>query len=133
MNGILIVIGLVCVLWAAQQARMTLVYMGVLYSPVVGPIGFAPSLVHAALRDAVKYFAFGVIFLYARSLALITYLVAVLLVLGATDLILALLNIGVYGSLQLTPSAYRRRAALELFSVAGYALIFAMVTYLYGW
>lgn len=98
-----IIAGIGCVLWALQQFRMTLIYMGVLHSPVIGQLaGPQPALIRTALLDALKYAGFALVFFVVSWPAFVTYLLVVMFVKSLLDFFLAVFHIGRFGSVQLT-------------------------------
>jgi len=138
MNGQLItwlsiMAGIVCTLLALQQFRMTLIYMTILHSPVIGQLaGPQPTLIHTALLDALKYAGFAVVFFVVRWPIFVTYLLAILFVKSVLNFFLAVFHVGRFGSIQLTAKGRAYTAALELVPCTFYLIAVAISGYLLG-
>ena len=129
-----IIAGIVCALLALQQFRMTLIYMTILHSPVIGQFaGPQPALIHTALLDALKFAGFAAVFFVVQWPIFVTYLLAVLLVKSVLDFFLAVFHVGRFGSSQLTTKGRAYTAALELVPCAFYLVAVAISGYFLGW
>jgi hypothetical protein len=129
-----IVAGLVCALLALQQFRMTLIYMNILRSRVIGQFaGPQPALIHTALLDALKYASFTIVFFGVQWPIFVTYLLAVLLVKSGLDFFLAVFHVGCFGVVQLTAKGQAYTAALELVPCAFYLVAAAISGWFLGW
>ena len=128
-----IIVGVGCALWALQQLRMTMVYLGVLHSPVIGIAGLQPALVHVAFRDVLKYSGFAVVLFVVRWPVVVTYLLAVPLGISVLEFLLAIFGIGRFGSIQLAPRGRAYTAALELVPCTFWLVGVALSRYFIGW
>ena len=133
-----IIAGIVCALWALQQFRMTLIYMGILSSSIVGQLASPqPALMRIALLDVLKYIGFAIVLFAEPWPVLVTYLFVVLSVKSALDFSLvvfdALFNVGRFKDIQLTAKMRVYNAVLELVPCAFYLVAVVISGHFLGW
>lgn len=122
--------GVLCMLWAAAQLRVTFVYLGVVPSAVVRHGGAA--LVHSALQDALLFLSLGLVCFLVRWPRLVTYAIALLLLKAVVNSTLAVLAVGRFGVGELTAKRRVRQALLELVPLTVYAIGFAISAHFLG-
>lgn len=129
-----IIISTLFLLIALQQFRMTLIYLSVIHSPVIDEAGGPrPVLTYMALSSALKFLAFAVILFLANWPALITYMLAALLLKSIVDFCLAVFAIGPYGVLSKDLSKKFNPPAYKLIPVGFYAVTLASSFYFLGY
>jgi hypothetical protein len=91
-----ITLAVICWLFALQQIRMALIYLGLIPHPIL-PQG--SHLAKIALRSAINITTYGFIVLLIPWPKLLTYFFGVIVCLTIVDAILGLFGLGVFGDM----------------------------------
>ena len=127
-----IILAVVCGFNGLWQIRMTLVYLGILQSAVVGPVR-SISLAHISLCSALSSLAYSAILLFIPWPKLITFVIGMLALRELVDLFFVLLAIGNYGVTRDSPKLRLHHLKVQSILVALYAVGTAVSAHFLGY
>jgi hypothetical protein len=121
-------------LYALQQVRMARIYRGDIYSPTIGAMEPNPTLSAIAVRSAVTFAIFGVLFLLVPWPRVLTYITGAWVCRAVIDVFLCWLGRGqfIVAAPMLTDKGQRHYLLNTSAKVVGNALWFGVCIYFFG-
>lgn len=126
LNWLIIILAIVFAFNGLWQIRMTLIYMGVLHSNVIGQISSTGSLIHTSLRSALPSLACSAILLFIDWPKFVTYVVGAFALREITDIFIVLLGIGNYQITRGNPKLRLHHIKVQFIVVAIYLIVIAI-------
>ena len=132
-NWIVIILAAAFAFNGLMQLRMTLVYMGVFSSSVVGQVSSTESLIHTSLRSAVPSLVCSVILFIIQWPMIITYVVGVFAIREIIDLFLVLFCVGNYRVAKDSTELRLHHFKVQIMVVATYLIVILISSYYLGY
>lgn len=124
-----IILAAVCGFNGLWQIRMTLIYLGVLQSAIVG----SGSLVHTSLRSALTSLTCSAVFLFIPWPKLVTFIVGIFAVQELIDLFFVSRSIGNYRITKDNPKLRLHHFKAQCITIAIYVASTAVSAYFLGY
>ena len=127
-NWLAISLGIACALWVLGQARMTLMYAGLIPSLVPGSI----ALIHTSIRSALSFAAFSLVFFFIPWPQNLFYIAIVFAGRAVIDLILFSRNFGFFATYKpgaIFATARRQMYAQKAGNIVFFAALLAVLFY----
>jgi len=126
---LLITFAIVCWLFALQQIRMMLIYLGLIPHPLL-PQG--SHLAKIAFRSAINFTTYGFIIFLIPWPRLLTYFSGAIVCLTITDAIFSIFGFGVIGDLILNMSDFKSRVTYFISKIIIFGLITLLCFHFFG-